>query len=95
MSASAAAAVIDESRLQQIERELAGAGAREVAAIAFAAIFRIGEIGAPATAAFGRLAGTAFHDPDFPDFGAGLVAIADLLRREAPPAAAPAIGLLS
>lgn len=91
----AAAVVLDESRLQQIERELAGAGAREAAAIAFAAIFRIGEIGPAATAAFARLAGTVLNDPDFPDFGAGFVAVADLLRREAPPAAAPAIGLLS
>jgi hypothetical protein len=35
---------MDEARLQQIEGELAGAGAAEAAAVAFAALARLGDL---------------------------------------------------
>ncbi len=88
-------AVLDEARLQQLERELAAAGAYEAAAVAFAAVMRIGELGAPATTAFARLADGVFGDPDFSEFAAGFTAVADLLQREregrvlSPPKGAP------
>jgi hypothetical protein len=77
------AQAIEEGRLQQIERELAASGPHDAAAVAFAAIMRIGELGAPATAAFGRLADGVFADPDFSEFAIGFTAVADLLRGEA------------
>jgi len=77
---------VTEDRLVQVERELAGAGARAAAAIAFAAIYRVGELGAPASAAFGRLVDGVLEDPELPEFGRGwngLVAVMAALEAAA------------
>lgn len=64
----AASGDMDEPQLRQVERQLETADAATAAAVAFAAIVRIGQLGSAAGAAFGTLAGRAqgsFLDVDF------------------------------
>lgn len=53
-----------EDQLQRVERELINADAKAAAAVAFAAISRIGELGRDAGEAFATLAEGADTDPD-------------------------------
>lgn len=64
--------VIDEDRLQQLEREIGSADADAVAAIAFAAIYRIGELGREAGTAFARLAEGVDEDHELAALKEGL-----------------------
>lgn len=69
-----------EAELQKIETVIAMADASAAAAIAFAAINRIGDLGLEAGDQFGRLAEGAAADPDLsPSFTEGCAQIEEHL----------------
>lgn len=72
---------MNEQRLQQVECELGEAEAETAAAVAVAAILRIGEIGLAAGKAFDRLTAGAESDPDMIMLVAGVVEIEGALAR--------------
>lgn len=67
---------MDEFELQDIERSLVDAPAWAAAAVAFAAIFRLGELGGEGGRAFARHAHIASFEPDLLEvLAAGLKAL--------------------
>lgn len=70
-----------ERELIFLESQIGGADAQEIAAIAFAALFRIGELGLEAAEAFVSLAEGAASDPDMIHFSEGTSQMLDVLRK--------------
>lgn len=73
---------MDEKQLQNVERQLGEADAKTAAAVAFAAIIRIGELGREAGDAFAEIAKGASDDADISDnWDEGCAQISEIIEQ--------------